>query len=248
MICRLVTGVVTRLSNLKRLEVALLLIGAALLGFAAIKYIAGNISSRAAIAKFHLNSTPQSPVAGSEAATPTKVDFSLWSSRRIEEYKASLAQHFEEPVALLKLDRIHLEVPVFEGTDDRVLNRGAGRIIGTAHIGETGNVGIAGHRDSFFRGLKDLRIGDSIELESKSASRTYVIDSIKLVAKDDVSVLKSESVPSLTLVTCFPFYFVGSAPQRYIVHASLKGETKLLNEPPEARSRATASRTKESAQ
>lgn len=183
---------------------------------------------------------------GQKAAT--QVDFSLWAPKRIEQYKASLAEHFDEPLALLRVSKIRLEVPVFEGTDERVLNRGVGRIAGTAGVSDPGNIGIAGHRDGFFRGLKDVNVGDSMELETGAGTRTYVIDSIKLVGKDDVSVLKNESVPALTLVTCFPFYFVGSAPQRYIVHASLKGETETLNEPAKASLQATASRTKESAQ
>jgi sortase A len=120
-----------------------------------------------------------------------------------------------------------------------------GRIVGTTRIGETGNVGIAGHRDGFFRGLKDVLIGDTMELETGTGRQTYVVDSIKVVNPDDVSVLKNEPAPALTLVTCYPFYFIGSAPQRYIVHASLKGETKSINEPPKASLQATASRSKE---
>ena len=127
---------------------------------------------------------------------------------------------------MLRIDKIRLEVPVFDGTDDRILDRGAGRIAGTARIGESGNVGIAGHRDGFFRGLKDIALGDTMVLETAKGAQTYVIDSIKLVTPDDVSVLKSEPMPALTLVTCYPFYYIGSAPQRFIVHASLKGETK----------------------
>ena len=137
---------------------------------------------------------------------------------------------------------------LFEGTDDPVLNRGVGRIVGTAQVGQTGNMGIAGHRDGFFRGLKDVVLGDVLELDTTSGKQTYIIDSIKLVTPDDVSVLRNEPTSALTLVTCYPFYFVGSAPQRYIVHASLRGESKTRNEPPKASLQATASRTKERTQ
>jgi sortase A len=219
-----------RFANLKRLEKVLLVVGLVLVGFAAIGYWGGRVYSRMAVEKFRVNADSQPDSGRVEGArrelkSVFPVDYSLWSPKRVKDYEASLAQHFDEPLALLRIDKIHLEVPVFEGTDDLVLNRGVGRIQGTAHVGEPGNVGIAGHRDGFFRGLKDISEGDTMVLETGTGTQTYVIDSIKLVTPDDVSVLKSEPTPALTLVTCYPFYFIGSAPQRYIVHASLKGET-----------------------
>jgi sortase A len=229
--------------NLKRVELALLVVGLVLTGFAAWMYVSGRIYSRAAVARFHSDS--KSAAASGSLNRETPVDYSLWNPKRIAEYKDALTQHFDEPLAILKMNKIRLEVPVFEGTSDPVLNRGAGRIEGTARIGESGNVGIAAHRDGFFRGLKDVGVGDSMELETATGTQTYMIDSITLVDKDDVSVLRKASVPELTLVTCFPFYFVGSAPQRYIVHASLTGEIKKPNEPAKASLQATDSRTKE---
>ena len=107
-------------------------------------------------------------------------------------------------------------------TDDLSLNRAVGHIAGTALPGDSGNVGIAGHRDGFFRGLKDIVTGDTIEITTQAKTDTYVIDQITIVNPSDVSVLAPRSQPSVTLVTCYPFYFVGSAPQRYIVQASLK--------------------------
>jgi len=238
----------SRRSNLIRAELAMLVAGLALIGFAAFKYVGGRIYSRGATANFR-SSSPQRPDEDRGGRKGiTEVDYSLWSPGRIEQYKSSLAEHFDKPLALLRVGKIHLEVPVFEGTDERVLNRGVGRIEGTARIDESGNIGIAGHRDGFFRGLKDIAVGDVIELETAAGTQTYMIDFVRLVEKNDVSVLKSDSVPSLTLVTCFPFYFVGSAPQRYIVHASLKGETRLSNAPGKASLQATASRTKENKQ
>ena len=84
-----------------------------------------------------------------------------------------------------------------------------------------------------------------MEMQIGTDRQTYVIDSIKTVNPDDVSVLKNEPGRALTLVTCYPFYFIGSAPQRYIVHASFKGETSPMNEPQKASLQSTASRTKE---
>jgi sortase A len=235
-------------SKLKPLERVLFIAGAALLGYAVITYAGGRLYSTWAVARFHAVWGAQSVAGAGESKSDNGVDFSLWAPKRIEAYKATLAEHFDNPLAVLKVDKIHLEVPVFEGTDEPILNRGAGRIIGTARIGDSGNVGIAAHRDGFFRGLKDVYVGDSLELETAHGTQTYAIDWIKVVDKDDVSVLRQEPASTLTLVTCYPFYFVGSAPQRYIVHASLKSETKTLNEPVRASSQATASRTKENTQ
>jgi sortase A len=107
-----------------------------------------------------------------------------------------------------------------EGTDDLILNRGVGHVIGTSNPGEVGNVAIAGHRDGFFRGLKDIVIGDKIELITLQRTDTYIIDRITIVERTDLSVLQPRPQSSLTLITCYPFYFIGSAPQRYIVQAS----------------------------
>jgi sortase A len=216
-----------RISILKGTEFVLLIAGLILLGYAAFTYVSGRMAARSATEKFHASvQPPPQPGARVPLKSVTEVDYTLWSVKRAEEYKASLAEHFDDPVAVLKVPKIHLEVPVFEGTDDRVLNRGAGRIEGSARVDDPGNVGIAGHRDGFFRGLKDVQVGDSIELETPDAMRTYITDSITVVNPDDVSVLQGGSQPAITLVTCFPFYVLGSAPQRYIVHASLHGETK----------------------
>ncbi|MFZ0283603.1 MAG: class D sortase [Terriglobales bacterium] len=127
--------------------------------------------------------------------------------------------HSAAPLGVLRIPKIRLEVAVLEGTDDLTLNRGVGRIEGSAKLGENGN--IAGHRDGFFRGLKDIKVGDRIELEGRERTETYVVDQIKVVDPSNVGVLQPRSKPSLTLVTCFPFHFIGSAPERYIVHASL---------------------------
>ena len=110
---------------------------------------------------------------------------------------------------------------MLEGTDDVTLNRGVGRIAGTSRVGESGNLGIAGHRDGFFRGLKDIAVGDKIELATANGTDTYVVDKIQIVNPNDVTVLRPTLESSLTLVTCYPFYFIGGAPQRYIVHASM---------------------------
>ena len=223
-----------RIRTLKHLEMALLLAGLGLVGFCTFVYIAGRAYSHMTVARFH--SAVESQPNGGTSAHPgaIAVDYSLWSEKRIHEYEATLAEHFDQPLGILRIKKISLEVPIFNGTDDRILNRGVGRIIGTAQIGQEGNLGIAGHRDGFFRGLKDVNVGDIVELATEEDSRIYTIDSIKIVSPNDVSVLKSDATSSLTLVTCYPFYFIGSAPQRYIVHASLNGASQSSQEPVKA--------------
>lgn len=122
-------------------------------------------------------------------------------------------------IALLRIPRIALEVPVGTGTAEEVLFRGAGLVTGSALPGSDGNVAIAAHRDSFFRGLKDVAVGDLIELESLDRTTLYRVSSLKIVEPGDVQVLAPTDEAALTLITCYPFYFVGHAPQRYIVRA-----------------------------
>lgn len=124
------------------------------------------------------------------------------------------------PVALLRIPRIDLEVPVFADTTERNLNRGAGWIEGTAAPESGGNFGIAAHRDAHFRPLKDVAVGDVLEVESLHGARKYEVTGITIVDPEDVSPLDPTDTATVTLVTCYPFYFIGNAPQRYIVRAT----------------------------
>lgn len=123
------------------------------------------------------------------------------------------------PVAVLRIASLGLEVPVYPDLTELNLSRGAGWIGGTAAPNTGGNMAIAAHRDRYFRPLKDIQVGDSMELESLSGRGKFRVSRIVIVDPDDVSVLEDTTVPTLTLVTCYPFYFIGSAPQRYIVQA-----------------------------
>jgi sortase A len=122
-------------------------------------------------------------------------------------------------IAVLRIPGIKLEVPVGDGTLESVLVRGAGLIEGTAAPGSLGNVGIAAHRDSFFRSLEHVAIGDLIELDTPDRTHRYKITDLSVVDPTDVHVLDDTGESVLTLVTCYPFYFVGNAPQRFIVRA-----------------------------
>jgi sortase A len=202
-------------------ERVLLAMGLSLLaGWAAARFH-GSMASDVALKRFHADAAQSQgfpPAAG--------VDFTEWSPQRIAAYKDSLATKKDLPLAILHIPKINLEVPVFNGTDDLTLNRGAGWIVGTAQIGQPGNIGIAAHRDGFFRGLKDVSRDDVIELVLPGRTDQYVINNIQIVSPDNVSVLDATQVPTLTLVTCYPFYFVGSAPQRYIVTAFRQGSSQ----------------------
>jgi sortase A len=206
-------------------ERALLAIGIASLGIYAAGLVDRLVLSRFALRDFDKGRVavvrgPESPpgaTGGNEV-----IDFSLWSRKRIVEFHETLSIRMKPPVAVLQVEKLNIRVPVFEGTDDLVLNRGVGWITGTARPGESGNVGLAGHRDGFFRGLKDIVAGDRMHLATGASVATYAVDEIEIVNPDNVGVLAPRRSPSLTLVTCYPFFFVGKAPQRFIVHAVLK--------------------------
>ena len=155
------------------------------------------------------------------AALARTPDQSMWSSQRQAGYRESLAETFGAPPGVLEIPSLKLTVPIFVGTSELQLNRGVGWIEGTAMPGDEGNVGLAGHRDGYFRGLKDLKVGDTIEVESIGRTLRYRVTQLKIVEPTDVSVLDPTDEPSVTLVTCYPFYYVGNAPQRYIVRGTL---------------------------
>jgi sortase A len=150
-------------------------------------------------------------------------DRTLWSAKRRAAYDQALPIGSSAPTALLRISAIDLLVPVFDGTSETVLNWGIGWIETTAAPGSDGNVGLAGHREGFFRRLEDLEVGDMLELQTVGASVRYRVASISIVEPSDVHVLDQSDEPSVTLVTCYPFYFVGSAPQRYIVRGVRDG-------------------------
>jgi len=120
----------------------------------------------------------------------------------------------------LDIPRLGLSVAVLQGTSPRILRLGAGHIEGTPIPGEPGNIGIAGHRDTFFRGLKDIRKNDEIQLQTATGLLRYDLEWAKVVEPGDTTVLGPSTTENmLTLVTCYPFYFVGQAPRRFVVRA-----------------------------
>ncbi len=119
----------------------------------------------------------------------------------------------------MDIPRLGISVAVLEGTNSRILRLGVGHIKGTALPGDPGNSGIAGHRDTFLRALKDVRRNDEIEIQTANGRFRYQVDWVKVVAPNDTSVLIPSTESALTLVTCYPFYYVGPSPNRFVVRA-----------------------------
>jgi sortase A len=196
----------------RKVAVSLIATGAVLCGMYVVPTLYGSAMSHLAVARFRSQSSTNS----------------LWNSARIRAYQRTLNLNFPTPEAILRVPRLGIEVPVLEGTSDLTLNRGVGHIPGTALPGQPGNLAITGHRDGFFRPLKDAAEGDIIEVQRPGSPSTatgktdrYIIRKIKIVFPSDTSVLNTTTDSTLTLITCYPFYYVGAAPQRYIIQATL---------------------------
>jgi sortase A len=133
--------------------------------------------------------------------------------------KGASAVAIDGLIGRLEIPRLLLSDVVVEGVDRTTLQRAVGHIPGTALPGHAGNVGLAGHRDTFFRSLKDVKIKDEVQLSTLAGNFNYEVESLRVVDPDNVGVLAPSGHNVLTLVTCYPFYFVGPAPKRWIVTA-----------------------------
>lgn len=122
-------------------------------------------------------------------------------------------------VGMLMIPRLGISTVVIEGAEEPQLKLGPGHIRGTALPGEGGNIGVAGHRDTFFRSLRSIGKRDTIELITQEREYRYFVVSTQIVGPEDVHVLYPIGHETLTLVTCYPFDFVGKAPKRFIVRA-----------------------------
>ena len=123
-------------------------------------------------------------------------------------------------IGRLEIPRLRLSVIVIEGDDDATLSRAVGHLPGTAFPWDRGNAVLAGHRDTFFRPLMDLREGDEIRMMTVRGTFTYRVTRLEIVEPDDVSAIAPKLEQSLTLVTCYPFVYVGRAPQRFVIHTA----------------------------
>ena len=183
----------------------LLSIGLAMLGYCALVYLHGVFYQAYESREFEnllKSSAPTAPAPAirHDAATPKAIPKT-------------------GSIGRLQIPRLGLSVMVVEGVDSSRLELGAGHVPGTALPGQPGNVAIAGHRDTFFRKLRDLRQHDTIEFTTLSGTYDYSVELMEIVGPSDVDVLLPTDEPQLTLVTCFPFSYIGPAPRRFIVQA-----------------------------
>jgi sortase A len=151
-------------------------------------------------------------------------DQSAWSAERIRRYAEARWNVPVRPEAVIRIGSLGLEVPVFPGATEANMTRGAGRITGSPRFGEPGNVSVSSHRDGYFRKLRNIKVGDEIVVDTRSATYRYVVEEIRITEPTDTVVLWPGDVPELTLITCYPFDFIGRAPQRYVVRAELREE------------------------
>jgi sortase A len=172
-------------------------------------------------ARFH-NSLPLTPASGRLKVTQTVIgelpgDAGTKKAAPSAPAAGTLIGRLEAP-------SVKMSTVVLEGSDDGTLSRGAGHIEDTPFPGEAGNIGIAGHRDTVFRPLRNVKVGDPLQLTTADAVYRYRISRTLIVGPDDVYVLDPTEQPTLTLVTCFPFEYVGHAPKRFIIQAQLAGQ------------------------
>jgi sortase A len=158
-----------------------------------------------------------------------------WSTRHAQAHESRIAAEVNgksatprspvphEVVAWLEVPRLNISTAVLEGDDALALRLGAGHIPGTPLPGATGNIGIAAHRDSFFRSLSGIQPKDRIRLDTPEGAWEYTVESTRIVQPSNIGVLAASNDPELTLVTCYPFTYVGSAPLRFIVRAHRTG-------------------------
>lgn len=185
-----------------------------------------------ALAAFDAARALNAQVASGQATSETRglgyaePDTSLWAPDRIRRYEEQRWLAVGTPEAVIRIPRLRLEVPVFTGASDLHMTIGAGRIRGSPPFGEPGNVAVSSHRDGYFRRLKDVRVGDVIVVHTLTRSFRYVVEEIRITDPADSTVLWPGSVPEVTLVTCYPFYYFGHAPQRFVVRAELREEAQ----------------------
>ena len=196
---------------LKILERISLITGATFIALVGFVWFDGVAHSRSAVSEFDRIK---------DLAIPS-ADQLTWSERRKAEYQRALSEEPGRTLAILRIESTGIEVPVFDSTSKTALNRGSGHLTGTALPGTPGNIAIAGHRDGFFRGLKDIQIGVEIELTTLDGQQDFRVSELMIVDPLDVSVLDPTEETVITLITCYPFYFVGSAPERFIVRATV---------------------------
>lgn len=231
---------------LRRLEILLLLIGFAGVGVYLFSVTERTLYQSYETYRFEAQLDHQSPSWTGYARYLIRRGQGLWARESEPDAYQDLKPETEPPgppqvppsglIGRIEIPRAQVSAMVREGVDAKTLRRSVGHVPGTALPGKTGNIGLAGHRDTFFRGLRDIGKSDLIRLETTSGTYQYVVESTSIVTPKDVEVLDDAAEPLLTLVTCYPFNYVGHAPKRFIVRARQAdaSEARLLEPPPPA--------------
>jgi sortase A len=203
-------------SSVRWFERILLLVGLVCLGTYAYAFIDARLTDREENRRLDEAIREHRGAASGASETDSFTSFAAEGAAQAEPPKLSEG----ELVGRLEIPRVGVSAIVLEGVGSRTLRRGVGHIPGTDYPTQGGNVGIAGHRDSFFRALKDIGKNDIITLTTPEGTFHYEVEWTRIVRPKDTEVLDEEpGQPALTLVTCYPFYYVGSAPKRFIVRA-----------------------------
>ena len=200
-------------SSLYLLHLALLALGLALAGWPLAVYAESEYVQWSAGNAFHGEGGPAKPP--TETIVPSAV-----AKPNSAKLKSGT------PLGKLSIARLGISYVLLEGTDARTLDKSIGHVESTSLPGETGNIGVAGHRNTHFRKLEWVRRGDVITILTKTDEYRYGVEWVKLFTPSDLEVLDPSHGPAVTLITCFPFEYVGSAPQRFIVRALPDEETR----------------------
>ena len=196
------------------------------IGFLAVSYASFTLIDASlfqAYQSWRFERTPNSmevPTAGAEHYRPQTLPVAPEEPKDRRVASPVIAARASSALGRIEISSIGLAAMILEGTDDNTLRRAVGHIPGTPLPGRSGNVAIAGHRDTFFRPLRNIRKDDEIKLSTLNGSYLYRVDSTRVVEPENIQVLEASDEAILTLVTCYPFNFVGSAPKRFIVRAS----------------------------
>jgi sortase A len=189
------------------MERLLLIAGIAALAWCAVRLTDTLIAQRIARSSLEVATVVENPVRAAAAATPVDPGSAGPPARG-------------SAVGTLTIPRVDLSAVVLHGSDDQTLRRGPGHLENTPLPGESGNVVIAGHRDTFFRPLRNIQLGDDIFIETPAGRFRYQVASVRVVSPRDLRVLRATDDSVLTLITCYPFWVLGNAPERFVVRAT----------------------------
>jgi sortase A len=211
----------TRKFILRSCSNLLLFTGIIALGYCGFVLVYARLSQFYQARQFQQQIDSVSPSAGShEGNGELSLDPTLQETPPRNAEKLNLARTTGTLVGRIEISSVGLTAMILEGTDERTLQKAVGHIPGTSLPGLTGNVGIAGHRDTFFRALRKVRKNDVITLTTLNGSYHYLVQFTEVVSPNKIDVLDDSDEPILTLLTCYPFYFLGAAPKRFVVRAS----------------------------